>query len=87
MRFTDYYMGSGIVGQTNETTKMNRFHIFEVTEQYTPTVNICTIFVDMPIICDEQEQELGFRHLKRKASPFFTYLVIACVKPADVFSP
>ncbi len=45
------------------------------------------IFVDMLIICDEQGQELGLRHLKRKASSFFTYLLIACVKPADVFSP
>lgn len=45
------------------------------------------IFADMAIICDEQEQELGFRHLKCKASPFFTYLVIACVKPVGVFSP
>lgn len=44
------------------------------------------IFGDIPIICDEQEQELGFRHLKGKASPFFTYLVIACVKPVGVFS-
>lgn len=42
-------------------------------------------FVTILIICDEQQGELGFRHLKHKASPFFTYLVIACVKPADGF--
>lgn len=45
------------------------------------------IFVDKLIICDEQEQELGFRHLKHKASLFFTYLLIACLKPADGYLP
>lgn len=45
------------------------------------------IFVAILIICDEQERGLGFRHLKHKARPFFTYLVIACVKPADGFLP
>lgn len=45
------------------------------------------MFVGMPIICDEQGQELGFRHLKHKASSFFTYLLIACVDPVVVFSP
>lgn len=45
------------------------------------------IFVVMLIICDEQERKLCFRHLQCKASPFFAYLVIARVKPADVYAP
>lgn len=45
------------------------------------------IFVSMPIIYDEQKQEQSFRHPKHEASPFFTYLIITCVKPADESSP
>ena len=45
------------------------------------------VFVYVPIICDKQERELGSWHLKHQACPFFTYLIIACVKPADVPAP